>query len=68
MGQKNWRYKINRLYNKLYASLFGYFWLSCKRCGRMYGGHEIGKGDIAIEKDCWGNTTKSWCCCMFCDP
>ncbi len=29
-----------RLFHKIYAALFGYFWLPCPRCGDMYGGHE----------------------------
>lgn len=29
-----------RLFNKLYANLFGYFWLPCPSCGQMFGGHE----------------------------
>lgn len=32
-----------RLLHKLYAHLFGYFWLSCPICGKMFGGHEIAK-------------------------
>ena len=30
-----------RLLNKIYAKIFGYFWLPCPVCGRMFGGHEI---------------------------
>lgn len=30
-----------RLLHKLRARLFGYFWLPCPVCGRMFGGHEI---------------------------
>jgi len=29
-----------RQLHRLYAWLLGYFWLSCTRCGRMFGGHE----------------------------
>jgi hypothetical protein len=29
-----------RLLNKLYAHLFGYFWLPCPQCGQFFGGHE----------------------------
>lgn len=32
----------NRLLNKIYAKLFGYFWLPCPICGKMFGGHECG--------------------------
>lgn len=34
----------------IYAHLFGYFWLPCPKCGRMFGGHQakasIWEGDI----------------------
>src|SRR3990167_3991652 len=30
-----------RWLNKQYADLRGYFWLPCKLCGEMFGGHEI---------------------------
>jgi len=30
-----------RLLHKLYAKIFGYFWLPCPVCGKMFGGHEI---------------------------
>ena len=29
-----------RLLNKIYAKVFGYFWLPCPVCGKEYGGHE----------------------------
>lgn len=29
-----------RFFRKWYAETFGYFWLPCPRCGRMFGGHE----------------------------
>jgi hypothetical protein len=29
-----------RWLNKLYASIFGYFWLPCPICGEYFGGHE----------------------------
>jgi|HubBroStandDraft_5_1064220.scaffolds.fasta_scaffold04165_7 hypothetical protein len=32
---KNWRWV-----NWLYALVAGYFWMPCRMCGRMYGGHE----------------------------
>ena len=32
-----------RTLNRIYAWLFGYFWLPCPVCGRMFGGHEIVK-------------------------
>lgn len=30
-----------RLLNRIYAWLFGYFWLPCPACGDMFGGHEV---------------------------
>ncbi len=32
---------IMRTFHRVYAWLFGYFWLPCPVCGRMFGGHEI---------------------------
>lgn len=29
-----------RLFQFLYAKLFGYFWLPCPICGKNFGGHE----------------------------
>jgi len=34
-----------RLYHKIYAWIFGYFWIPCPKCGKMFGGHES-KGSI----------------------
>lgn len=31
-----------RWLQKLYALLFGYFWIPCPTCGNMFGGHEWG--------------------------
>ena len=33
-----------RIYQRLYAFLYGYFWLPCDLCGEKYGGHEKGQG------------------------
>jgi hypothetical protein len=54
-----------RLLNKIYANLFGYYWIPCPLCGKEMGGHEnninvyksedIGKASMAgksICKDC----------------
>lgn len=32
--------KLPRWAHRAYAKLFGYFWVPCPLCGRMYGGHE----------------------------
>lgn len=29
-----------RWFHRVWAWLFGYFWLPCPDCGRMFGGHE----------------------------
>ena len=34
------RLKQTRWYNHLYALTHAHFWLPCRLCGRMYGGHE----------------------------
>jgi hypothetical protein len=39
-----------RILHRLYAHLFGYFWLPCPLCGRMFGGHE---GDGCGEAVLW---------------
>ena len=30
----------HRRFNKIYAKVFGYFWIPCPICGQMFGGHE----------------------------
>lgn len=30
-----------RFLHKIYANLFGYFWLPCGVCGKHFGGHEV---------------------------
>ncbi len=30
-----------RWVDRLYAAAFGFFWLPCPVCGRMFGGHEV---------------------------
>lgn len=56
-----------RWFNKLYADVFGYFWLPCPRCGRYFGGHEWKHVDQHIYKnrnwqgiclECYGNITQ----------
>lgn len=29
-----------QLLHRLYAFIFGYFWLPCPKCGEMFGGHQ----------------------------
>ena len=38
--------KLPRFIHRIYADLFGYFWLPCPICGRDFGGHEI--GDVSL--------------------
>jgi hypothetical protein len=30
--------------HELYTLAYGYFWVACRNCGRMFGGHEIANG------------------------
>jgi len=53
---------VPRALNKAYAKMMGYFWLPCPRCGRMFGGHEIGMGRIPT-----GTPGIYKVCCKFCD-
>jgi hypothetical protein len=32
-----------RWLSRLYAAVFGYFWMPCPVCGRFFGGHEAGE-------------------------
>lgn len=54
-----------RFFNKIYAHMFGYFWLSCPKCGKMFGGHEA--GTTSVPKDSgldW--VCAGWICCKEC--
>lgn len=37
-----------RWVQRMWAGVFGYFWLPCRECGRMYGGHETAPGAINV--------------------
>ena len=41
--------KLNRLYNRLYAFVNGYFWLPCPICEEEFGGHERGDEFLMIN-------------------
>jgi hypothetical protein len=32
--------RLNRAVNKIFAAVFGYFWLPCPLCDQHFGGHE----------------------------
>jgi len=51
---------VRRLYNRLYAHLNGYFWLPCRGCGRMFGGHEPKGGTL------WTSDSGGWVLCEKC--
>jgi len=58
-----------RLLNKLFANLFGYFWLTCPNCGKYFGGHEInfspfGKVKLVKSSDGYYH---SMCVCPDCE-
>lgn len=47
-----------RWLNRVYARMFGLFWLPCPICGRMFGGHECGGtlwGEFYVtgSASCW---------------
>ena len=52
---------MRRYFNMIYAKLFGYFWIACPRCGRMFGGHECGTDTI------WDTYSSGRICCKFCE-
>lgn len=49
-----------RFFNKVYAVIFGYFWTTCPKCGKMFGGHEC--GTTSVPKDAF----TGWICCKEC--
>lgn len=51
-----------RRLHRLYAWLFGYFWLPCPICGRMFGGHETGDMSLAYRED---RTLVTRVCCKL---
>ena len=40
-----------RFLHRVYALLFGYFWITCPSCGRWFGGHENGGGTLWMSCD-----------------
>lgn len=42
------RHGIWERLRELYANLFGYFWLPCPVCKRMFGGHEASFGAVRV--------------------
>jgi len=50
-----------RLFNFIYAKLFGYFWLPCRVCGRNFGGHEVGSWTPLIVEELSGQ--HAYCVC-----
>ena len=51
---------IPRWCHRLYAHLFGYFWLPCPMCGSYFGGHEgpwVGRESLMVD------TQTSQVCC-----
>jgi hypothetical protein len=43
------RLRKPRFIQQAYAYVFGYFWLPCPICRRMFGGHEIAEGEILMD-------------------
>ncbi len=38
-------------YRKLYAELFGYFWMPCPICGNMFGGQEVKRKPVFLRTE-----------------
>jgi hypothetical protein len=58
----------HRLFNRIYAWYFHYFWLPCPICGQMFGGHEwtsYGGLSSTIYND-WDNPTLGKAICPDC--
>ena len=49
-----------RFFHKIYAFVFGYFWLPCPICRRYFGGHEKGNGCV-METRTYGSVVCSLC-------
>jgi len=43
------RHPLIRLFHKVRANLFGYFWFSCDVCGTYSGGHEWAGEGFVVE-------------------
>jgi hypothetical protein len=51
-----------RFNQQAYARAFGYFWLPCPICGKMFGGHETADGGFLM--DSWNG---GQCVCSECN-
>lgn len=49
-----------RWLHRVYAFLFGYFWVPCPICGRMFGGHENG-GTLWLTGTATSRSGRSLC-------
>lgn len=52
---------LPRRVNQLVARFLGRYWLSCKRCERMYGGHEFEYSLTAFSSNGTGWVNCPWC-------
>jgi hypothetical protein len=55
-----------KILNKLYAWVFGYFWLPCPKCGAMFGGHQVALGGAHVIVS-EGDGLHCYCVCPACD-
>jgi hypothetical protein len=55
--------KFGRFFHRLYAYLFGYFWLPCPICGQRFGGHEVKE---IISVICHDNINRQICRDQLC--
>lgn len=53
-----------RLFHRIYAFLFGFFWLPCPLCGEHFGGHEW----TAYDATLWETQSSGIGVCKNCIP
>lgn len=53
-----------RLLNRVYAWIFGYFWLPCPVCGDHFGGHEASRHALVVTE---ADGPHAYCTCYKTD-
>ena len=55
---------MTRYFHRMYAKIFGYFWVPCPICGEPFGGHEIRDiktAHVVIDGKSWNVCPKDSC-------
>lgn len=55
-----------KLLHRIYAAIFGYFWLPCPKCGEMFGGHQMAAGGAHVIVE-MADGQHCMCVCPACD-